>query len=162
MPVRNADTKTQKELSTYWCWYCAGFPINKLTQTSLHFSHATLLIRYENRNEVPPPNTTCCVSYSYPYCGIPSGCNQYLKCIDDTETAVPLPSSADLDGGNFTGAFEALADCDAEPGTKEFRACLTDLLSAKATTMSDTTSGGFAVATGALAVLATFGALFLN
>lgn len=124
--------------------------------------HATLLIRYENRNEVPPPNTTCCVSYSFPYCGIPSGCNQYLKCIDDTETAVPLPSSADLDGANFTGAFEALADCDAEPGTKEFRACLTDLLSAKATTMSDTTSGGYAVATGALAVLATFGALFLN
>lgn len=93
--------------------------------------HATLLIRYENRNEVPPPNTTCCVSYSFPYCGIPSGCNQYLKCIDDTETAVPLPSSADLDGANFTGAFEALADCDAEPGTKEFRACLTDLLSAR-------------------------------
>ena len=75
---------------------------------------------------------------------------------------MPLPSSADLDVGNFTGAFEALADCDAEPGTEEFRTCLADLLSAKATTMSDTTSGGYAAATGALAVLAGFGALFLN
>ena len=95
--------------------------------------------------------------------GVPSGCNEYLKCIDDTDTAVPLPTSADLDEGNFTAAFEALSDCDAEPGTDEFQACVADLIKAKmaASSMGDT-SGGFVTATGALTALAGVAAIYLN
>ena len=76
---------------------------------------------------------------------------------------MPLPSSDTLDEGNFTAAFEALSDCDAEPGTDEFKACVADLIKAKmsASSMSDT-SGGFVAAAGALTALAGVAAIYLN
>ncbi len=95
--------------------------------------------------------------------GIPTGCNQYLKCIDDTNTAVPVPLADALDEANFTAAFEALDDCDAEPGTEEFRICVAELIKAKmaATTMG-ATSAGYVAATSVLAAIASFGALLMN
>ena len=40
------------------------------------------------------PDSTCCVHFSFPYCGVPSECNSYLKCLPEG-TPVPLPTSAE-------------------------------------------------------------------
>mmetsp|Transcript_22107 Transcript_22107/g.48167 ORF Transcript_22107/g.48167 Transcript_22107/m.48167 type:complete len:258 (-) Transcript_22107:208-981(-) len=48
----------------------------------------------EGNDGTDNPDSTCCVRFTFPYCGVPSSCNPYLSCVSP-DVPVPLPSSAD-------------------------------------------------------------------
>lgn len=49
---------------------------------------------------------TCCVNFTFPYCGVPSSCNPYLKCVAPDQV---VPTSAEpANPEDFAAAFSKI------------------------------------------------------
>lgn len=111
--------------------------------------------------------TSCCVAYSYTFCGFPgtlhggdkaTQCNEYNRCLPDEPqpmSAEPpaLPGSAE----EFAAQLQALLDCPYDPATEEFQTCLEGILAKS----MDPTSAGAARETAAAVAAVVAGAALL-
>ena len=114
--------------------------------------------------------TSCCVLYSYGFCGFPgtlhggnadTECNEYNRCYPDPDPDVAEPMSAEppaLPGSaeEFAAQLQALLDCPYDPATEEFQTCLEGIL---AKSMSPTSAGAARETAAAVAAVVAGAAL---
>ena len=113
--------------------------------------------------------TSCCVRYSYTFCGFPgtlhdgaekTQCNPYNACLPEPDEAVPMsaePPALPKSAEEFAAQLQALLDCPYDPATEEFQTCLEGILAKS----MDATSAGAARETAAAVAAVVAGAALL-